>query len=142
MKAGVATNAMRGTKTSKTTGAGKAKASKNAKASKTVKAPKVKSARKVSGKKSEGRPGLINFIRNRIKRKALTKTEKRRLAIVLGVVGGIYIVFALFFHFHFLPNTYINGVKVSLDNVSKAEQKMVDHTEDYELTVRGVGDIR
>lgn len=138
MKAAASTNTVRGTKTPKTAGARKAKVSKSAKVSKTVKAPKVKSARKVSGKKSEGRSGLIGFIQNRIKRKALTRQEKLWLKIVLGVVGGVYIVFALFFFFHFLPNTYINGVKVSLDNVSKAEQKMVDHTEDYELTVRGV----
>ena len=128
-------------------GSGAAKVARAAKASDSVekkkklraasasrtKATKVKKARK-----AEKKTGLIGFIRNRKAGKPMTRGERLGLEITLGVIGVIYFGAALFFHFHFLPNTTINGVDVSFDSREAAEQKMVAHTEQYELTIEGV----
>ena len=89
-------------------------------------------------KKTGKRVGLISFIKNRRAGKAMSRSEKLWLEIVLGTIAVIYFGGAIFFHFHFLPKSQINGVDVSLNSVETAKQKMVDHTSQYELTVKGV----
>ncbi|MDO4805113.1 MAG: L,D-transpeptidase [Lachnospiraceae bacterium] len=96
-------------------------------------AKKVKKARKVRNK-----VGLVGFIKNRAARKPMTREEKLWLEIVLGIIAAVYIGFSVFFHFHFLPRTNINGVDVSMDSVEEAKEKMVALTGQYELTVKGV----
>ncbi len=96
-------------------------------------ATKVKKAKKV-----RDRVGLISFIKNRKAGRAMTRSEKLWLEIVVGTICVIYFGAAIFFHFHFLPRSAINGVDVSFDTVDSAKEKMVEHTEQYELTVRGV----
>ena len=86
-------------------------------------------------KKTGNRVGLISFIKNRKAGKAMSRSEKLWLEIVLGTIAAIYFGGAIFFHFHFLPKSQINGVDVSLNSVETAKQKMVDHTSQYELTL-------
>ena len=105
---------------------------------KAASADKVHATKVKKVKKTGNRVGLISFIKNRKAGKAMSRSEKLWLEIVLGTIAVIYFGGAIFFHFHFLPKSQINGVDVSLNSVETAKQKMVDHTNQYELTVKGV----
>lgn len=99
---------------------------------------RTKTARVKKAKRVRKRTGLVSFIRNRKAGKPMSRQERLWLRIVLGTIAVIYIGLTVFFHFHFLPKTRINGIDVSMDTVEEAKEKMVSFTEQYELTVEGV----
>ncbi|MCI1318147.1 MAG: L,D-transpeptidase/peptidoglycan binding protein [Atopobiaceae bacterium] len=70
------------------------------------------------------------------------KGKHRGLVIALCVVGGIaalYALVAVFFMFHFYPNTTLNGEDVSLASISAIRDSLDETIAGYEATVEGDG---
>ena len=66
----------------------------------------------------------------------------RRQRILLGILIGIlllYLIVAIYFAFHFQPNTVINGVDVSGLTLKAAGEKLKSVADDYSLLIREPG---
>jgi hypothetical protein len=61
----------------------------------------------------------------------------RAAAALAGGVVLLYLLFTMYYAFHFLPKTSVNGVNVSGMNAKKAEQALEAAAGDYTLTVTG-----
>lgn len=72
-------------------------------------------------------------------------TLKKKLLIaggsVLVVLAAAYLGTALYFHFHFLPNTEINGVDFSGRTAAELDGYLKQQIESYTLTVTGRGNV-
>ncbi|MDO4614170.1 MAG: L,D-transpeptidase family protein [Lachnospiraceae bacterium] len=75
------------------------------------------------------------------KRRAGRTKEKEKhsagsvILIALSVVVLLYLAAALFFSFHFLPNTTVNGVSVGWMSAGRAKTKLLEASRSYTLTV-------
>ena len=56
-------------------------------------------------------------------------------AAVVAVCAAVYFGFAAFFHTHFLPNTFINGINCSMRSQEDATRLVQDYIDGYELTI-------
>ena len=56
---------------------------------------------------------------------------------VLGFLTAVYLGTALYFHFHFLPNTEINGVDFSGRTAAELDGYLKQQIESYTLTITG-----
>ena len=60
---------------------------------------------------------------------------------VLGFLTAVYLGTALYFHFHFLPNTEINGVDFSGRTAAELDGYLKQQIESYTLTITGRGNV-
>lgn len=88
--------------------------------------------------------------RQKIKNRKNKNTEKagalkKKLFIaggsVLGFLTAVYLGTALYFHFHFLPNTEINGVDFSGRTAAELDGYLKQQIESYTLTITGRGNV-
>ena len=57
------------------------------------------------------------------------------LLVILGVLAALYIVFSLYYHQHFLPNTRVNGIETGGMNAAEVEALITDQVKGYELAI-------
>lgn len=57
------------------------------------------------------------------------------LLVILGVLAALYIVFSLYYHQHFLPNTRVNGIETGGMNAAEVETLITDQVKGYELAI-------
>ncbi len=57
------------------------------------------------------------------------------LLIILSAAALLYLAAALFFTFHFLPNTTVNGVSVGWMSAGSAKTKLLNASRSYTLTI-------
>jgi len=62
------------------------------------------------------------------------------LGVLILAAIGTFCAFVIFYSFHFLPNTYINGVNVGMMNIGQAALAIYPQTQ-YRLTITGRGNI-
>lgn len=77
-------------------------------------------------------------------RRNLHKKERlhKKLIIAACIVGGlvaIYLGFSIYFFWHFMPGTVVNGQNVSFMNVSQVEQQVEQQVSGYKLTIEERG---
>ncbi|MEE3419801.1 MAG: L,D-transpeptidase family protein [Lachnospiraceae bacterium] len=81
-------------------------------------------------------------------RKPMTQKEAislYRRKMIIGILVGtaiLYLLFSVYYAFHFLGKTYVNGVDVSGRSVASAGMVMTQRAPGYSLTVKGPGDAR
>lgn len=56
-------------------------------------------------------------------------------AAIVAVCAAVYFGLAAFFHTHFLPNTFIDGINCSMRSQEDATKLVKDYIDNYELTV-------
>ena len=72
------------------------------------------------------------------------KTDRRKKMIVgsavaAGILAGAYFGMAIYFCFHFLPGTKINGMDCSMKTAEGFQHELEKSVEDYTLTVTAPG---
>ena len=63
-------------------------------------------------------------------------------AVMGGIAAGVYFGTAVYFSFHFLPGTMINGRDFSLKTAEKFQREVEKIVDDYTLTVTGTKEVR
>ena len=82
----------------------------------------------------------MNRRRQKIRKRKAGKSGKTVLKICGAALGGLaaaYLGTALYFHFHFLPNTEINGVDFSGKTAEELDDYLKSRIDGYSLTVVG-----
>ena len=78
--------------------------------------------------------------RKKKEKRKMSKTAKKRIAIVcgsiVGIVAVVYFGGVIFFQGHYYPGTMINGNSFSLRSVDDAEDYMADQVAGYTLTLK------
>lgn len=75
---------------------------------------------------------MWKILKNIFKRKAVVS-----LSIILGLLILLYAAGAIYFQFHFYPDTQIDGVAVGNCTVRTATEQMDQQIQSYHLTVKG-----
>ena len=57
--------------------------------------------------------------------------------VIISIIVIMYFIGAIFFNNHYLINTYINGINVSFESTNKAELKITNEFNNYELQLNG-----
>lgn len=62
-------------------------------------------------------------------------TKKKYVFLSMGILFAIYLGFSIFFHWHYLPNTTIDGVACGFKSIAFVEKTNTQLADDYVLTL-------